>query len=189
MDLSEYQTLALVTANKTNPTTLRLAVAGMGLAGEAAEVLEVIHQVSDHQPLDLNKLNKELGDVLWYIAELASTCDLSLVDIVIPLPDRFISVPDWVIRGRSQDLLLESALTLMVQVGKTTDYLKKIVGHNHPTDKEKILQQIALCLRAVLDVCHNAKLSMSDVCDANIAKLKLRYPEGFSTERSIQRPD
>lgn len=57
----------------------RLAVAGLGLAGEAGEVAELVKKHLGHgQPLDLDRVEKELGDVLWYVSELASALGLDL---------------------------------------------------------------------------------------------------------------
>ncbi len=55
----------------------------LGLAGEAGEVAEKIKKVirDRHRVLDQAakaELAKELGDVLWYVAQLATELDLSL---------------------------------------------------------------------------------------------------------------
>jgi NTP pyrophosphatase (non-canonical NTP hydrolase) len=52
--------------------THQLAVWGLGIAGEAGEVADLIKKVIGHgHPMDKEKLTKELGDVLWYVAALA----------------------------------------------------------------------------------------------------------------------
>jgi hypothetical protein len=49
----------------------RMTIA-LGLAGEAGEVVDLIKKVEGHgHPLDRNKLQGELGDLLWYTARLA----------------------------------------------------------------------------------------------------------------------
>lgn len=54
----------------------------MGLAGESGEVIDYLKKVYFHgHQLDLNKLSKELGDVLWYLAAIANAFDLSLDNI------------------------------------------------------------------------------------------------------------
>ena len=51
----------------------------IGLAGEAGEVAELVKKGIFHQHgLDLIKLEKELGDVLWYVAALCTTCGLDM---------------------------------------------------------------------------------------------------------------
>ena len=58
----------------------------LGLAGEAGEVAEKIKKVIRDKKGVIDKktkqeLAKELGDVLWYLANLATELDLSLDDI------------------------------------------------------------------------------------------------------------
>ena len=66
------------------PLWLFLAI---GIAGEAGEILEKIKKhIRKHGTSPLPKklqkqLKSELGDVLWYLAELASALDMSLAEI------------------------------------------------------------------------------------------------------------
>lgn len=84
MDLSEYQRESRRTAEY--PREAWLAYPALGLAGEAGEVAEHAKKairddagkVSDERRASMSK---ELGDVLWYVAQLASELDLSLDDI------------------------------------------------------------------------------------------------------------
>ncbi|MFZ1926751.1 MAG: nucleoside triphosphate pyrophosphohydrolase family protein [Solirubrobacteraceae bacterium] len=84
MDLSEYQRESRRTAEY--PREAWLAYPALGLAGEAGEVAEHAKKairddagkVSDERRA---AMSKELGDVLWYVAQLASELDISLDDI------------------------------------------------------------------------------------------------------------
>lgn len=59
----------------------RLMAAAMGLSGEAGEVTDYLKKVTAHgHPLDPGKVLDEVGDVLWYCAEVLSCCGLSLGD-------------------------------------------------------------------------------------------------------------
>lgn len=84
MNFNEYQQLAERTAQNTvdNTVNRRLANFGMGIAGESGEVCDYLKKVVFHgHKLDEYKLQEELGDVLWYIATLATTAGLSLEGI------------------------------------------------------------------------------------------------------------
>jgi NTP pyrophosphatase (non-canonical NTP hydrolase) len=85
MNLSAYQEKALTTAlyphRGSNPY-----YPALGLGGEVGEVLNKIKKImrdNDGQISDeyRDALKKELGDVLWYVAALASELELNLDDI------------------------------------------------------------------------------------------------------------
>lgn len=72
MNLDDYQTKAMRTANRDGDPKVVLAVIGLGLTGEAGEAADLIKKHVGHgHPLDVEKLGKELGDVLWYVAVAA----------------------------------------------------------------------------------------------------------------------
>jgi len=58
----------------------------MGIMGEAGEVGEKLKKVfrnknGKFEEEDIKSISKELGDVMWYIAEIASLLNLNLEDI------------------------------------------------------------------------------------------------------------
>ena len=55
--------------------------AALGLCGEAGEFADLVKKAMFHGPgheLDVDKAAKELGDVLWYIADAAAALGISL---------------------------------------------------------------------------------------------------------------
>lgn len=61
---------------------VRLLDWAMGLGGEAGEVLDIIkHSVFHDEAFNKMELAKELGDVLWYVSAIATTCCIDLGDI------------------------------------------------------------------------------------------------------------
>ncbi len=65
-----------------------LAYPVIGLAGETGEVAEKVKKIlRDREgivtPADVEALKKELGDVLWYLAALATELGLSFEDIAL----------------------------------------------------------------------------------------------------------
>lgn len=82
LSLNKYQYLADVTRNKDITYNESLTNYALGLTGEAGEVADLIKKSVFHgHNVPMDELIKELGDVLWYIASLASTIDVSLEDI------------------------------------------------------------------------------------------------------------
>ncbi|MGI9556048.1 MAG: nucleoside triphosphate pyrophosphohydrolase family protein [Cyanophyceae cyanobacterium] len=84
MDFNEYQALARSTA--IYPKEHRVVYPALGLAGESGEVAEKIKKMlRDSIPeQDVKEaLVKELGDVLWYVANLAHDLSITLDDIAM----------------------------------------------------------------------------------------------------------
>ena len=165
MDLTEYQELAVRTASQ-HPMPLRLAIAGLGLAGETAEL------IGEEDP---EKLPLELGDVMWYVAEVASCVGLGLQHS----DSRIIQYA-----GMSSYNLTNE---LVVQTGSLADYIKKVVGHGHDLAPEKVQGYLDGIIQNLQWLCHRQGIDFDACLLQNIEKLKKRYPEGFSTINSIHR--
>lgn len=83
MTFNEYQELAQRTSSTSNITD-KIENGVMGLNGEAGECIDLVKkwEFQGHS-LDVSELKKELGDVLWYIAECATGVGIKLEDIAI----------------------------------------------------------------------------------------------------------
>lgn len=83
MNFYQYQFQAQQTAVYPTDTQLALAYVTLGLAGEAGEIANKVKKIirdSDGQ-IDTSKRNEiadELGDVLWYVAMLATELGFNL---------------------------------------------------------------------------------------------------------------
>ncbi|MDP5277197.1 nucleoside triphosphate pyrophosphohydrolase family protein [Chengkuizengella axinellae] len=82
MEFSEYQHKAMRTVNKSLDKKEMLLNASLGLSGESGEVADIIKKFAFHgHELDKEKIRKELGDVLWYLALASEALGVSLNDI------------------------------------------------------------------------------------------------------------
>jgi NTP pyrophosphatase (non-canonical NTP hydrolase) len=84
MELSDYQRQSRRTAEY--PREAWLAYPALGLAGEAGEVAEHAKKAIRDDGGTVGEqrraaMSKELGDVLWYVAQLATELDLDLNQI------------------------------------------------------------------------------------------------------------
>jgi NTP pyrophosphatase (non-canonical NTP hydrolase) len=62
---------------------MMLILNAIGLAGEAGEVCELVKKGIFHQHgLDMTKLRKELGDVLWYTAAMCTKAGFDMSEIM-----------------------------------------------------------------------------------------------------------
>ena len=82
MNFYEYQNTALKTG--VYPAKYRISYPALGLAEETGEVCGKISKMMRDSISLVNqkdKLEKEMGDVLWYLAALAHDCGLCLQSI------------------------------------------------------------------------------------------------------------
>lgn len=90
--------------------------------------------------------------------------------------------------GRAQrDRLLNAALGLAGEAGEFADSVKKYAYHAHALDEAALCKELGDVLWYVALACDTLGLQLSDVMAENVEKLRRRYPEGFSPERSINR--
>ena len=83
MDANEYQYRALRTCIELYDTKTALVYGALGLAGESGEVAEIIKKWAFHGHLfNKQELEKELGDVAWYLAIAAHKAGLSLNEVL-----------------------------------------------------------------------------------------------------------
>ena len=81
MTLDEYQRLAARTIGTRTPAD-QLSNMALGLAGEAGETADMLKKHLFHgKPLNHDDVVKELGDVLWYVAGMATAIGISLDDV------------------------------------------------------------------------------------------------------------
>lgn len=80
MQFNEYQNFCKLKQKEGN----NLIVHSLGVIGEVGEVIDCIKKsLRDQNSIDKHSLKEELGDVLWYIANLSSDVGLSLEDVAI----------------------------------------------------------------------------------------------------------
>jgi len=75
------------------------------------------------------------------------------------------------------------------EAGECIDILKKVEFQGHTFDPEKMLDELGDVLWYVAQAATGLGVTLQEVAEHNIAKLKARYPEGFDPERSIHRPE
>ena len=83
MKINEYQTLAMTTLNPELSKRDVLINSVMGLCGEAGEAIDIVKKwMAQGHALDKEHLKKELGDIAWYLAEVATALEIPLEDIL-----------------------------------------------------------------------------------------------------------
>ena len=187
----EYQEgVARTSALKDGPQDRRMYMTGMGIVGEVGELCDQCKKVIFHShPTDLDKLDKEMGDVLYYIAEGCNAHDVCLKDVIDREFDQFEQHVEKSFRGLDQNkALLERCLRLGSLAGDYSDYVhdRLVLGQPPMPAGPEILGEILDELAHLGDILG---LHITDVAIHNAEKLRLRYPNGFESNRSINRQE
>lgn len=75
------------------------------------------------------------------------------------------------------------------EAGEVADYIKKVVGHGHELDREKLVSEVGDCLWYCAYLATLLDVPLSRIAEMNQEKLRKRYPNGFSSERSQNRSE
>ena len=91
--------------------------------------------------------------------------------------------------GQGEKRLIVSALGLAGEAGEFANLVKKMTAHGHPFDQESLKDELGDVLWYLAEAATAVGLNLEDIASQNVDKLIKRYPEGFSEEDSINRPD
>lgn len=86
-------------------------------------------------------------------------------------------------------LLLNAVMGLNGEAGEVIDHVKKVCFQGHELDRAHLVEELG-DVAWYLAVCAEALgVTLEEVLQRNIDKLKSRYPEGFDKARSINRKE
>lgn len=85
--------------------------------------------------------------------------------------------------------LVNGVMGLCGESGEVADLVKKQFFHGHSLDTKEIKKELGDVMWYVAMCCHALNISLDDVMQVNIEKLKRRYPDGFSEQASINRTE
>jgi NTP pyrophosphatase (non-canonical NTP hydrolase) len=91
-DFKEYQKKAVEFA--IYPEAYKVIYPTLGLCGEAGEVAEKVKKQVRDGNFNRHEVAKELGDVLWYLANLANDIGYSLSEVAVMNVDKLQSRKD-----------------------------------------------------------------------------------------------
>ena len=170
MNWKEYLELSektLSTEFHHDSQTRNLLHAVTGVLTEIDELLEYKIGEEEH-----TNLQEEIGDVLWYCAIIGRELQIDYRQIIV---SQKITDP--------QDTILKiTKLSL-----KLLDPLKKKLFYNKPIDLEKFKITSSLLMLNISDYVNFYDINLEECFEKNIAKLKARYGDKFSSEMAINR--
>ncbi len=85
--------------------------------------------------------------------------------------------------------LANAALGLTGEAGEVAEVIKKHLFHATPLNQDALAKELGDCLWYIGAFATVLGLSMDDIAERNIEKLRKRYPAGFDTERSRNRTE
>ncbi len=94
-----------------------------------------------------------------------------------------IDKPDFNITDK-EVMLSWWAIGLTGEAGEVADLIKKGVYHQQGLDRLKIKKELGDVLWYVAAMCTEMGFTMEEVMQHNVDKLKARFPEGYSPERT-----
>lgn len=85
-------------------------------------------------------------------------------------------------------MLYHAVFGLTSEAGEVAGILQKAY-QGHLDSVEHLMKEAGDCLWMIAELCTAIGVSLEDVMQLNIDKLKARYPDGFSAEKSLHRQE
>ena len=88
-----------------------------------------------------------------------------------------------------KDVLINGVMGLCGEAGETIDIVKKHLAQGHPLDREKLIKELGDVAWYLAETAYALDVSLEEVLEENIEKLRRRYPDGFRTQDSLERKE
>ena len=86
-----------------------------------------------------------------------------------------------------QDVLLNGVMGLCGEAGECIDLVKKHLHQGHPLDTEKLCKELGDVAWYLAETAWALDIPLESILRGNLEKLKKRYPQGFDSEKSMNR--
>lgn len=86
-----------------------------------------------------------------------------------------------------KEVLINSVMGLCGESGEAIDIVKKWLAQGHELDKEHLAKELGDIAWYLAEAATALDIPLEDILQANLDKLKKRYPEGFTSQRSMVR--
>ena len=85
--------------------------------------------------------------------------------------------------------ILNGVMGLCGEAGECIDIVKKHIFQGHELDRAKLIDEVSDCLWYIASIANGLGVTMEEIASHNVEKLKKRYPDGFSAEKSLNRSE
>ncbi len=86
-----------------------------------------------------------------------------------------------------KDILINSVMGLCGESGEAIDIVKKWLAQGHTLDKQALAKELGDIAWYLAEAATALDIPLEDILRGNLVKLQKRYPEGFRSERSVNR--
>lgn len=89
----------------------------------------------------------------------------------------------------SETMIDNAVYGLCGEVGECVDRLKKVKFQGHPNDREHLIYECGDVLWYLSEMATGAGLTLEEIAEKNIQKLRKRYGDSFNSDKSVNRKD
>ena len=82
---------------------------------------------------------------------------------------------------------LHASIGLCTEASEVLDLYKKAIFYNKPLLHADLIEELGDNLHYLQMLCNELGITLTDLIETNMAKLKVRYPEGYSNNKAIKR--
>ena len=86
-----------------------------------------------------------------------------------------------------KDILINGVMGLCGESGEAIDIVKKHLHQGHELDRENLIKELGDIAWYLAETAYALDIPLETILRNNLEKLKNRYPEGFDTNRSMNR--
>ena len=86
-----------------------------------------------------------------------------------------------------KELILNASMGLCGESGEIIDLVKKHLFQGHDLDDEKLIKELGDVAWYLAEAATALNVNLSEILEKNIKKLENRFPDGFNSNRSINR--
>ena len=86
-----------------------------------------------------------------------------------------------------KDVLINSVMGLCGESGEAIDIVKKWLMQGHELDKEHLIKELGDVAWYLAEAAAALDVPLETILQANLDKLRQRFPNGFNTEASVHR--
>lgn len=88
---------------------------------------------------------------------------------------------------KQKEILVNGVMGLCGEAGEAIDVVKKHLAQGHELDRERLIKELGDVAWYLAETATALDVTLEEVLERNLRKLRARYPEGFDAQRSLHR--